>query len=499
MESKRGNYEKALEYIQEAYSTDTRDGKIIVLYSALLRKTGDNEKAMELLDHQLAFDPIDFSAWYEKELLQGNVSMDQWLKNMQDVDNDYLEIATNYMDAGLLDGGIKLLASLDNPKNPLTYYYLSWFYSQSGDDGKAREMLKLADNVSLDYCFPYRNETETVLDNAIRLDPQNVGAYYLLGNLLYDKRSGDATAAWEKVGVINDDIPMVWRNLAFAAFYHEHNAARTIKYMTRAIDEENDIPLWYAELARYYDASDADFRECLAIFRKNIDVVKQDVAAPKALVQFYNLDGDYDEAIDLLNTHHFRTWEGGRSIYWYYVDAHTLKALQLMKNNKYDEAISNLETAMLYPENLEVGKPMDDERNAMIYYYMGMAYDKMGNHNKAQASYQKSIDAKNRRGMQDLLYFQAKANEKLGHSDKAKEMFNELIKIGQEQRKSGSNGSLIAVEESSWGNSQTISNAYYLEALGNKGLGNTIEAKKLLGAAIKAYKINLWAKIMLGY
>ena len=118
-------------------------------------------------------------------------------------------------------------------------------------------------------------------------------------------------------------------NLVLAAFYHEHNVERAIEYMTRAIEEKNDIPVWYSELAQYYDASNKNFRECLAIFRKNIDVVKEDVAVPKSLVQFYNLDGDYDDAIDLLQTHHSRTLEGGRGIHWHYVDAHTLKALQL--------------------------------------------------------------------------------------------------------------------------------------------------------------------------
>jgi hypothetical protein len=99
--------------------------------------------------------------------------------------------------------------------------------------------------------------------------------------------------------------------------------------------------------------------------------------------------------------------------------------------------------------------------------------------------------------MSDLIYFQTKSQEKLGHSNKAKEMFNELIKIGQQQRKNGINGSLIAVEESSSTNHKAISKAWYLEALGNKGLGNTSEAKKLFEAAVKEYNGNLWARIMM--
>ncbi|MEO9003194.1 MAG: hypothetical protein ABI288_00580, partial [Ginsengibacter sp.] len=58
-------------------------------------------------------------------------------------------------------------------------------------------------------------------------------------------------------------------------------------------------------------------------------------------------------------------------------------------------------------------------------------------------------------------------------------------------------GSLIAVEESSSTNHKAISNAWYLEALGNKGLGNTSEARKLFEAAVKEYNGNLWARIMM--
>ena len=151
---------------------------------------------------------------------------------------------------------------------------------------------------------------------------------------------------------------------------------------------------------------------------------------------------------------------------------------------------------MEYPENLEVGKPSDDEKNALIYYYMGLAYEKMNNSKDAKLSYQKSANSKNGRGMDDLLYFQGKANEKLGNTDTANELFKNIIANGKEQREKGSDISLIAVEEGSVGNSKAIANSYYLEALGNKGLGHEAEAKKLLETALETYKNNLWAQIM---
>ncbi|MEM8965089.1 MAG: tetratricopeptide repeat protein [Bacteroidota bacterium] len=161
------------------------------------------------------------------------------------------------------------------------------------------------------------------------------------------------------------------------------------------MEEETDMSLWYAELAKYYELSNASFTESLAILSNNIDVVKQDVSAPKALVALYNLNGEYDEAIQFLNTHHFRTWEGGQEIYCHYVDTHTLKAIELINDKEYESSITHLDSALLYPENLEVGKASDGERNALIYYYLGEAYTKMGKSKKARESYQKSVASEN--------------------------------------------------------------------------------------------------------
>ena len=277
--------------------------------------------------------------------------------------------------------------------------------------------------------------------------------------------------------------------------------------MKNAIGIDPGHAIWYAELEQYYDLSDEDFRECLAIMAEHVDVVKEDITAPKGLVKLYNLNGDYDEAIDLLSEHHFRTWEGGRVIYFHYVDAHTLKAQELLENGQTDEAITELEMAMLYPENLEVGKPLDDERNAMIYYFMGKAYEIKGKKSKAKECYTKSVEAKNSNDWPDLLYYQARSYEKLDKAEKAEAIYKELIDKGDDQLARGRIGSGIGIEESSAKGNRAMSEAYYLKALGFSGLdvpiltfialglGQKEEAKGLFAEALKTYKNNLWAKV----
>jgi tetratricopeptide (TPR) repeat protein len=206
----------------------------------------------------------------------------------------------------------------------------------------------------------------------------------------------------------------------------------------------------------------------------------------------YNLNGEYDKAIDLLKTHHFRTWEGGTEIHDQYVDALSLKGLELTKAGQYKEAIALFSEAMLYPENLEVGKPLNDGRAAMLWYFTGQAYEKSGQKSKAKDAYTKSTKTNNGR-TQDLIYYQAKSYEALGQPDKAKELFNDLIKRGNDILERGAARTGIAVEEAATENT-SYSQAYMLQALGNSGLGNEAKAKELFAQALKRYGNNVWAK-----
>jgi len=333
------------------------------------------------------------------------------------------------------------------------------------------------------------------LQEAVEHDAAAAIPNYLLGNLLFDKRPEDAIRAWTSALEVDKEFAMVWRNLAFGAFYTENKTEKAIEYLQKAIQLENSHPLWYAELATYYDVSDEDYHQCLEILAENVEVVKKDITAPKHLVKLYNLDGAYDKAIGLLNNHHFRTWEGGRVIYYHYVDAHTLKARELMQAGEDDAAIATLMEALEYPENLEVGKPLNDERNAMIWYYIGMAYRNIGDNKEAKAYFRRSTHAVNSKSWEDILYYQARSYEALGDKEKANGLFRELISRGSAILEEGSDRRGIGVEENSREQNKVVSEAYYLMALGHAGLDDETEARGLFQQALDAYENNLWARV----
>jgi tetratricopeptide (TPR) repeat protein len=133
----------------------------------------------------------------------------------------------------------------------------------------------------------------------------------------------------------------------------------------------------------------------------------------------------------------------------------------------------------------------------MIYYYMGEAYTQLGSNKKAKEAYQKSAQAENGRSMYDLVFYQAMSNERLGQVEESKQIFNDLVERARLQRDKGTDNTLVAVEEASATNNKAISNSYYLEALGNMGLGQQEEAQALLKEALKVYKNHLWANAMM--
>ncbi len=495
LESKKGNYQKALEYIKEAYSTNNNDGRIVLLYTSLLRTLEKTGKALDFAEKLLDFDPLNYAAYYEKGLLEGKDLLSEHHDKMMDVENSYLDIAVNYFHAGLYKDGIDLLNSIESPQNPLVLYYLAWFYENDDQSSKAREMLERANNASTEYIFPYRKETEQVLTYAVKANPENSIAFYLLGNLLFDNRKDDAIDAWENALSIEKDDAMTLRNLAFGTFHHEQDVNKAIDYLKRALGQDKNQPLWYAELAKYYEASELDYRECLAILEENIDIVKIDARAPKEVVKLLNLDGQYDKSIEMLNTHHFRTWEGGRIIHSYYVDAHMLRALEYTDEGKFDKALEDLQAALLYPDNLEVGKPNSDGRSAMVNYTMGIAYDAKGMKRKAKEYYEKSASADNSSG--ELKYYQGMAFQMLGNREQAYKLFKELIKEGRVLIDKGATNSGIGVDEVA-SSRNTLSNAYYLQALGKKGLGEEREARELFEKALQVQENNIWAKYYFG-
>src|ERR1019366_2269991 len=78
------------------------------------------------------------------------------------------------------------------------------------------------------YVFPSRLDEMVLLEEAIRVNPQDSRARYYLGNLLYDRRRHEeAIELWERAAALNPKSPTTWQTLGFPYFNIRHDEQKS--------------------------------------------------------------------------------------------------------------------------------------------------------------------------------------------------------------------------------------------------------------------------------
>lgn len=136
----------ALDEINHSLIRNWHNHKARALKVAILRRMGQSEEALQLIEDSLAIDKFNFGCRYEKYLIT-NVSDElATLKEMMRGEpHNYDEIALDYCAAGCWQEAASLwnIAITEGAVTPMTYYYLGWCLVQ----GELREQ---------DRCLPKR-------------------------------------------------------------------------------------------------------------------------------------------------------------------------------------------------------------------------------------------------------------------------------------------------------------------------------------------------------
>jgi len=418
--------------------------------------------------------------------------------NMRDDVQSYLELAVNYGNCGLLDEAVEVLSWLiktgrkDASNYPMIYYFLGYFHEKKGEEKNALKYYKLASKMPPDYCFPFRLESISVLNRAQERNPEDARTPYYLGNLLYDIQPEEAIEEWEKSRDLDETFSIVHRNLGLAYARVENDVSKAIVSLEKAVACNRKDPRLYYELDLLYEAGGVEPEKRLELLERNHDIVLlKDDALSREIILLVQL-GKYDKAIDLLAKHHFHVWEGGGRIHNVYVDAHLLKGCEHYAAGQYMEALKSYESALEYPENLEVGRPDSEGRAAQVYYFIGTVYEAMDDAEKAREYYEDSVATKY--GWSVISYYQGLVFRKLSQEKKANQMFDGLIDYAKERLQAAPSMDFFA----KFGERQSAmvrkANAHYLLGLGCLGKGKKSEARAQFEKALELNLNHLWAK-----
>ena len=223
LDAANGEYERALEMIDRSLWRNFLNQKGRHLKIVLLRKLGQNNKALKLIDESLGLDKFNFGAIYEKYLITNDASVLSELKAlMRNYVHNYIDFSLDYAQAGFYKEALDFLdIHLTNTKEayPMAQYFKGYYLYLAGDEKAAKESFKSASKLAPDYCFPHRLEELLALQTVLELNPSDAKAWYYAGNFWYGSRQyTEAAESWEKSVALDSNFPTVHRNLALAYF-----------------------------------------------------------------------------------------------------------------------------------------------------------------------------------------------------------------------------------------------------------------------------------------
>lgn len=501
-------------------SGNSTQSKFVKAY--YLSKLNKVKEARTLLNENLEFDHLDYlSGIYLAMLDKNDAEISKIISRMGIPLQEVVEVSTFFSSVGAYKEAVYLLdyvmnncpkfASTPMQKNavepftvsPLLNYMAGYYCSLSGQKDKALNYYKTAAAMSPDYFFPSRVEEMNMLKDVIKLNPSDSKAHYYLGNLLYFyNQTDEAILSWKKSAEIAPNYGMVYRNLGFVADEKLNDQKVAVEYYKKAIAIDNTNPKFFNELDILEEALKVPGKDRLARMDKNKKTIFKHDDATSRLVYLYVENGNYDKALNILNTRHFRVWEGGRTVYNQFVDAHLLKGINYLNKKQNKKALDEFLAAGTFPRNLETNELSTGPIVARVAYYQGLAYKALGQNDKANEAFQKCISAStavsryNRGGTDDSKYYLAMSYKQIGDNASSSKVLNEVEAQINEQLASTAVTTVDIYSKFGEDGSGDFIKAQrlYIKGLVKLAQGNKSEARSLFSESLELNPSNVWGK-----
>lgn len=501
------DYHKALDLINCSLNVGMNDTKAQTLKGYILRKLGKKNEAEKALTSVEKVDPLDYWSLSEKSQLNGEKAnflskADQQRGTGMVRIQELLEIATEYTNIGAWQEAADLMnvaLSIGKPYNdsPLVYYYAAYALSKLGNTDEAHQMWYAAAKLSTDFSFPFRIEEIDIFKEALDKDNGDARAAYYLGDLYYFLGQKDlGMKYWELSRDKGADFAEVYRNLGFG-YDRLGRMNDAITEYEKALTMNSQDPRYLRELDIIYEKVGRPAIERLVKLENNLPVVLKHDEDVMRLLTLYNETENYDKAIAIEKKRHFHVWEGGGEIHNIFADSHMLKGMSLLKQKKYTEAINEFVAADEYPSNLEVGRPANSTCNAKGLYFSGKAWEAMGNRKKSAECFHKaSSTIVHENALTENAVFKAIALKETGRLTEADKLLAELNSRLESVIEGRSKIDVYSKFGEDGSNKDQIAQAYYLQGLIQKLLGNNTPANSYLKKAIE-FKSTVWTQLFL--
>ncbi len=492
--SQAGDYENALERLDEAVLYNGANLPALNLKATILRKLGDKKAALACLDRVSAIDPVDVYSARERKLLGENSGFEKLMRGDAE---SYLELALAYMHNGFDADAVELLERADAKAPYATVkMWLAAFAKKRGDMQAYKKLFGDALAMPQESCNPFRLETIALMERATADFPQSARLRYWLGCAYYDKQAERGMAEWEKSLSLDPKNAMALRNIGYGYWKYFKNCPKAADYYRRAIALDNSQAMFFEEIDQVLEGAKAPVAERYELLKNNHSTCVKRYYPLAAEVSTGTFVGDYDRVLKLLKECYFPTREGVADFHETYLDAVILAGLDKLGKGDAKGAIALFNEGFKFPENHQVFLyDTRIPRDAQTYCLIGDAYEKLGDFANAKTNWQKAAAVNTKKT--NWRFYKARALKKLGKTAEADAIFKSLIDDGTKGMvKTHTN--FYGAEGTTGDTVENINSRMFLtKGFGELGMGLDARAKESFRQSLKLKPDTLWAAAML--
>ena len=369
---------KAIEYAEKSLLNNQYNLEGLQLLAVIYRLQNNTSKATEILNKITAVDPLNHFVRFEKFLWDGSEASKQHFTSLMQNEmpqQTYLELGIWYQNLNRKEEALRVF-SFAVPNAELLYWK-AFLENQTVD------LNQIQPGIS----FPFRSETADVLEKLIPKNGQWQLKYHLA--LIEWNRNNLAKAKelFQQCGTKPTD----------PAFYAARAALMKDNPESATIDLQHAIKLdkkeWrYPKLLAEHFIVQKQYDKALAVVEPFYKGRKDNYIMGMLYAKTLLLNKKYVTADALLTQLEILPFEGATAGRQLYHEAKLMQAVMEMEKKQYKKALQFIAEAKLWPENLGVGKPYDENIDERLENWLNyLCYTSLDDKAAATASLQKII------------------------------------------------------------------------------------------------------------
>ena len=420
LSAREANLKEAESYLRFASEAAPDDLRTAEELSAVLRAEGQQQSSRKLAQQWLVRFPDSYFLLEEI----GKPDLHHLANDTQRV----LNVASEYMRLGMYTQAFEVLTrdyptesedesepgQLPPSKHPLVAYYAA--YCQQKLHGSAT--FDKAAKLSTEYVFPSRAEDLEVLSAALKSNPQDASAHYLIGTLYFSKGLADqALAEWQQTRQLNAQIPVLHASLGRALLHVKEKPAEALDVFQEGLRTDGRNLELYRGIDQTLSILQKPAAERVAALQRYPDLDHMPTPLTYELILNLAEAGDFDKAEAMFHNRFFQREEGGTNVRQVWLEVDLQKALSLARHAHCPAAVNIAD---------HIAQPVPDWpfthdglqpflASARFNYLLGSTYKACNLSQKAQSHFTEAAQSSN---LNEAIW-SWKASQELPNTDRS--------------------------------------------------------------------------------